>query len=58
MESYLGFLSDFKARKIRIDTPFDRLLALEMRGLFETAKAVAEAALKRKESLGNHWRSD
>jgi len=58
MESYLGFLSDFRARKTRIETPVDRLLALEMRGVYETAKAVAEAALKRKESLGNHWRLD
>jgi len=41
-----------------VETPLDRLFALEMKGLHATAKAVAEAALKREESLGTHWRID
>jgi aspartate oxidase len=34
------------------------LLALEMRGLTDTASAVADAALKRKGSLGTHFREN
>ena len=56
MEGFLGYLSDFESRKTRIDTPVDRLHALEMEGLVTTAKAVAEAALKREKSLGTHFR--
>jgi succinate dehydrogenase/fumarate reductase flavoprotein subunit len=56
MEGFLGYLSDFKSRQTRIESPTDRLNALEMEGLFMTAKAVAEAALKREKSLGTHFR--
>lgn len=58
IEEFLGYLEDFKKRKIRIEMPIDRLLSLEMEGLVKTAEAVARAALKRRESLGNHWRID
>ncbi|NLV64803.1 MAG: FAD-binding protein [Synergistaceae bacterium] len=58
MERYLDLLSDFRTRKVRIKNPLGRLQVLEMQGLYETAKAVAQAALKRKESLGTHWRED
>jgi succinate dehydrogenase/fumarate reductase flavoprotein subunit len=58
MEEFLQYLADFRNRKIRIETPADRLLALEMEGLVTTAEEVAKAALKRKESLGTHWRED
>jgi succinate dehydrogenase/fumarate reductase flavoprotein subunit len=34
------------------------LLALEMKGLIDTASAVADAALRRKSSLGTHFRED
>ncbi len=56
MEGFLGYLSDFESRKTRIESSTDRLHALEMEGLFTTAKAVAEAALKREKSLGTHFR--
>lgn len=56
MEGFLAYLSDFESRKTRIASPTDRLHALEMEGLFTTAKAVAEAALKREKSLGTHFR--
>lgn len=56
MEEFLAYLSDFKDRKVSVSDPMDRLHALEMQGLFMTAKAVAEAALERKESLGTHFR--
>ena len=56
MEAFLAYLSDFRNRKVSVNTPMDRLYALEMEGLFMTAKAVAEAALKREKSLGTHFR--
>jgi succinate dehydrogenase/fumarate reductase flavoprotein subunit len=58
MEEFLQYLADFRKREIHIKTPADRLLALEMEGLVTTAEEVAKAALKRKESLGTHWRAD
>ncbi len=58
MEEFLQYLADFRNRKIRIETPADRLLALEMEGLATTAEVVAKAALKRKESIGTHFRED
>ncbi len=58
IEEFLKYLDEFVDKKIRLETPMDRLLALEMKGLHTTAKAVAEAALKRKENLGTHWRID
>jgi len=58
IEEFLGYLGDFENRTIGVETPLDRLFALEMKGLHATAKAVAEAALKREESLGTHWRID
>lgn len=58
IEEFLDFLEHFRNRKTRMDTPVDRLYALEMKGLLKTAEAVAEAALKRTDSLGNHWRTD
>jgi succinate dehydrogenase/fumarate reductase flavoprotein subunit len=58
MEEFLQYLADFRKREIHIETPADRLLALEMEGLVTTAEEVAKAALKRKESLGTHWRAD
>jgi len=56
MRGFLSYLEDFKSRKARIETPMDRLYALEMEGLYMTAKAVAEAALERKKSVGTHFR--
>lgn len=56
MQGFLSYLDDFKGRKVRMETPMDRLYALEMEGLYMTAKAVAEAALERKKSVGTHFR--
>jgi succinate dehydrogenase/fumarate reductase flavoprotein subunit len=56
MSDCLAYLSDFKKRKISIDTPMDRLYALEMEGLVLTAEAVSNAALKRQENIGTHYR--
>jgi succinate dehydrogenase/fumarate reductase flavoprotein subunit len=57
MERFLAYLSDFRARRIRVDSSVGRLQALEMEGLFMTARTVAEAALKRETSLGTHYMS-
>ena len=43
---------------MRIESRAEMLLALEMRGLIDTASAVADAAMKRKASLGTHFRED
>ncbi|MGI6344490.1 MAG: FAD-dependent oxidoreductase [Bacillota bacterium] len=39
-------------------TPYQRLLALELPGLWITARAIAQAALVREESRGVHYRRD
>ena len=44
------------SKKISIDTPMDHLYALEMEELVLTAEAVANAALKRQENIGTHYR--
>ncbi|MGI6358767.1 MAG: FAD-binding protein [Bacillota bacterium] len=43
---------------VRIDSARDRLLALEMPGLWMSARAVLQAALLREESRGVHYRED
>lgn len=58
MENFLSFIESFKKNSIRIETPYQRLLALEMEELVLTAQAVTEAALKREQSLGTHCRAD
>ncbi len=45
-------------KKMKIDTAFDLLHALEMNGLYRTAESVAKAALLREESRGVHFRED
>ncbi len=47
-----------RGRALRVKTPMDLLHALEMKGLFATAKSVAEAALLREESRGVQFRED
>lgn len=44
--------------ELLINSPVEMLLALEMRGLIDTADSVAEAALRRKVSIGTHFRED
>ncbi len=51
-------IRDISKRKVIIESPTEMLSALEMRGLLDTASAVADAALKRKSSLGTHFRQD
>ena len=51
-------IHDIADRKLMISRPTEMLLALEMRGLTDTASAVADAALKRKGSLGTHFREN
>jgi succinate dehydrogenase/fumarate reductase flavoprotein subunit len=51
-------IRDISERKMRIESPAEMLLALEMKGLIDTASAVADAALRRKSSLGTHFRED
>ena len=46
---------DISERQMRIESPTEMLLALEMRGLIDTVAAVAEGALRRKASLGTHY---
>lgn len=52
---FLNWLGGMKKEKLRADTRFEQLLAFEMEGLTFSAEAVAEAALKRKESVGSHY---
>lgn len=47
-----------KLHTLAHNTPMERLAALEMPGLWMSARAVAEAALKREESRGVHYRTD
>jgi succinate dehydrogenase/fumarate reductase flavoprotein subunit len=51
-------IHDIADRKLMISRPTEMLLALEMRGLTDTASAVADAALMRKDSLGTHFREN
>jgi succinate dehydrogenase/fumarate reductase flavoprotein subunit len=51
-------IKEITKRHMNIDSPIEMLLALEMRGLIDTAELVAEAALRRKVSLGTHFRED
>lgn len=51
-------IHEIKEKKFLIKSPYEMLLALEMRGLTNTAVAVADAALQRKVSLGTHFRED
>ncbi len=48
-------IRDISERQMRIESPTEMLLALEMRGLIDTVAAVAEGALQRKASLGTHY---
>lgn len=45
-------------RRLRQHSPQDRLLALEMPGLWMSARAVLQAAVTRLESRGVHYRTD
>lgn len=45
-------------RHARVQSAYERLLALELPGLWLTARAVLQAALTREESRGVHFRSD
>ena len=54
MLGFLNYLHIVEKENFRAETPFDCLLAMEMRGLILSAEAVAEAALQRKESVGSH----
>ena len=54
----LEFLDAQEERELRVATPKDLLEALEMPSLIKTARAVAVAALARKESCGTHFRTD
>ncbi|MDP3486411.1 MAG: FAD-dependent oxidoreductase [Bacillota bacterium] len=47
-----------KVASLSMDTPMKRLLALEMPGMWQSARAVAAAALERQESRGVHYRTD
>ena len=47
-----------RVASLSMDTPIKRLLALEMPGMWQSARAVAGAALKREESRGVHYRTD
>ncbi len=48
-------ISVISEMEMRIESPTEMLLALEMRGLTDTAAAVADAAHRRKASLGTHY---
>jgi len=48
-------IHDISEMKLMINSPTEMLLALEMKGLTDTAAAVADAALMRKDSLGTHF---
>lgn len=51
-------IREISESEMRIESRAEMLLALEMRGLIDTASAVADAAMKRKASLGTHFRED
>ncbi|MPN39309.1 hypothetical protein SDC9_186837 [bioreactor metagenome] len=51
-------IHDISEMKLMINSPTEMLLALEMKGLTDTAAAVADAALMRKDSLGTHFREN
>jgi len=54
----LMFLDEFENRPYCVSSSADLLAALEMPGLISTARACAQAALVRKQSLGVHYRED
>jgi len=54
----LAFLDEAASVPCSPDSPEELLKALEMPGLIASAKAVAEGALARKESLGTHFRKN
>lgn len=54
----LAFLDEAASVPCSPDRPEELLKALEMPGLFASARAVAEGALARKESLGTHYRKN
>ena len=60
MERAVAQLNDLrpKVASLAMTTPIQRLLALEMPGMWHSARSVAAAALKRKESRGVHYRTD
>jgi succinate dehydrogenase/fumarate reductase flavoprotein subunit len=51
-------IRDTEERALLINSPIEMLLALEMRGLTDTASAVADGAILRKHSLGTHFREE
>lgn len=51
-------IKEISKMQMSIENPIEILLALEMRGLIDTAESVAEDALRRKVSLGTHFRED
>ena len=51
-------IKEITKRQMSIESPIEMLLALEMRGLIDTAESVAEAALRREASVGTHFRED
>ncbi|MDY9920839.1 MAG: FAD-dependent oxidoreductase [Synergistota bacterium] len=54
----LNVILRIRESSFSINSPYEMLLALEMQGLCDTAEAVAQAALSRKDSLGTHFRED
>lgn len=55
IRDFLSYIKALKKEKIKAENGYERLLALEMKGLTASAEAVAQAALKRKESIGAHY---
>ena len=51
-------IRDTEERALQINSPIEMLLALEMKGLTDTASAVADGAILRKHSLGTHFREE
>lgn len=58
IKEVLQFIDEHEGIEPGTTSPHDYLEALELHGLFVTARAVARGALARKESLGVHFRTD
>ena len=55
IRAFLYYLKSLKSEKFCAKTPFEHLLAMEMPGLVTSAESVAEAALRRRQSIGAHY---
>lgn len=55
IRAFLCYLKSLKNEKFCAKTPFEHLLAMEMPGLVTSAESVAEAALRRRQSIGAHY---